>query len=75
MKFAIGNTKVLMMPQIKEVFDKSLDIASMKYNQNAKTIKEAFMCFGAVLKAKRKLHMMRSCQFLYKLNIKRKHKV
>lgn len=74
LKFAIGNTKVLMMPQIKEIFDKSNDLASQKYNQHAKTLKEAFMCFGGVLKAKKNLERMKIMQRMYKFNYMKKQK-
>lgn len=52
-KFAIGTTKVLMMPQIKEILDKSNDKAAEKFNASAKVIKKAFMCFSAALVAKK----------------------
>lgn len=38
-KYAIGNTKVLMMPQIKQVLDKCLEKASEMRNRQAKVIK------------------------------------
>lgn len=63
-----------MMPQIKEIFDKSNDLASQKYNQHAKTLKEAFMCFGGVLKAKKSLERMKIVQRMYKFNYMKKQK-
>ena len=48
-KYAIGNTKVLMMPQIKQVLDKCMEKASMMRNQKAKVLKQAFNVFGGVL--------------------------
>ena len=38
-KYAIGNTKVLMMPQIKQVLDKCIDKASAARNAKAKILK------------------------------------
>ena len=48
-KYAIGRSKVLMMPTIKTILDKCMAKAAASRNMNAKVIKNAFMVFQGAL--------------------------
>ena len=73
-KYAIGNTKVLMMPQIKQVLDVCMAKAAFMRNQKAKMIKQAFCVFNGALVAKKKLQTMKCIQDRYRLNYLKKQK-
>ena len=73
-KYAIGNSKVLMMPQIKQVLDRCMEKASMMRNQKAKVLKQAFLVFNGALSFKDKVQTMRCIQDRYRLNYLRKQK-
>jgi hypothetical protein len=51
-KYAIGNTKVLMMPQIKQVLDRCMEKASAARNAKARVIKHAMCVFNGAFIAK-----------------------
>jgi myosin heavy subunit len=42
-KFAVGRTKVMMMPETKTVLDKCKEIASFKYDDYSRIVKRAYM--------------------------------
>ena len=58
-KYAIGDTKVLMMPQIKQVLDVCLHKASAEYTKRARALKESFMPFAAALIVRKKMRSVR----------------
>lgn len=67
-KYAIGNTKILMMPQIKQVLDKCMEKASAARNAKAKILKQAFCVFNGAFILKQKIHTMRLVQDLFRWN-------
>ena len=67
-KYAIGNTKILMMPQIKQVLDRCMEKASLMRNQQAKVLKQAFLVLNGALTFKSKVQTMKCIQSRWKLN-------
>lgn len=68
-KYAIGNSKVLMMPQIKQVLDRCMEKASLMRNQQAKVLKQAFLVLNGALNFKSKVQTMKCIQSRWKLNM------
>mmetsp|Transcript_3877 Transcript_3877/g.4534 ORF Transcript_3877/g.4534 Transcript_3877/m.4534 type:complete len:154 (+) Transcript_3877:2402-2863(+) len=73
-KYAVGDTKVLMMPEVKQVLDSCLMKASKEYTMRARKIKESFCCFSAALAAKRKIVLVRFIQDRYRYIFKRRQR-
>lgn len=73
-KYAIGNTKVLMMPQIKQVLDICIEKAAAARNSKARVLKQAFCVFNAAFTAKEKLRTFKCVQARYKFNYLKRQK-
>ena len=71
-KYAIGNSKVLMMPQIKQVLDRCMEKAAAARNSKARVLKQAFMVFNAAFQAKEKIRTFKCVQARYQLNYLKK---
>ena len=53
-KYALGRTKILMMPEIRSVLEKCMDKASEMRNKKAKIIKKVFNIYLGAVDFKRK---------------------
>lgn len=56
--YALGNTKILAMPEIRDVLEEAKKRASIKRDQAAEIIKKAFLLFGGVEDHKKRLNRM-----------------
>ena len=65
--YAIGNTKVLMMPETKAVLDENLKRASKTYNEKAQVLKRAYCLLMAPELVAKKARACNVVQCRYKL--------
>ena len=60
-RYALGRTKILMMPEIRQVLEKCMEKASELRNQKAKILKKVFNIYlGAQEYHKRKHYIMQT---------------
>jgi len=70
--YALGNTKILMMPETKEILMQCKAKASQSRNIQADVLKKAFPTRDGALFANRKREAMRAAQVRYKLKYNKK---
>ena len=72
--YALGNTKILMMPETKDVLNKCKIKASESRNRAANVLKKAFPLFTGAVAADRKREAVRATQVRYKLKYSKRQR-
>ena len=65
-KYALGRTKILMMPEIRQVLEKCMEKASEMRNRQAKVLKKVFTIYMGAKEFHRRKYFITQVQKRYK---------